>query len=186
MVMTYLHYMHTTLLLSGAVWADLCGRMGQRKRGEDEMRAERGFFISQAVGVFGRSAVESFWMVFWILEDLLVGLPWLCVNGLVVPEDVGVCRWDCGRLVWTETVPMSYVRVPRVPPFLQCCHGNCSGSLLLEVLCEEEEPTWQRSQDTADTREGCNKRPSVSYRCMCFVFGRFIEPGRRIILNIVK
>lgn len=67
----------------------------------------------------------------------------LYVNGLLVMEDVGVNCWGCDRLVWTEIATMSYVRVPQVPTFLRCCHGNCFSSLLLDGLCEEERPIWQ-------------------------------------------
>ncbi len=105
-----------------------------------------------------------------IVETALAVCEWSC--------SVGGCRHlsvSCGRPVWTETVPMSYVRVPRAPLFLQCCHGNRSVSLLLEVLCEEEEPTWQRTVVSTWQK---HQRAVENLQChtsLCFVFGGFIE-----------
>lgn len=99
---------------------------------------------------------------------------------------VGGCRrlsvGFCGRLLWDGADVISYVRLPRAPPFLQCCHGNRSGSLLLEVLCGEEEPTWRRTAvRTQQTQEREKEKLSL-----CCVSGSFIEPGRRIIPTLWK
>lgn len=114
-----------------------------------------------------------------VWEDLLLGMSQLYVYCLLVLMDVGICRWVCGRLVWTEMVPMSYFRVPQAPPFLQCCHGNCSGSLLLEMLRRRNLPDNTQWSGHSRSIGG----PVENLRCylnVCFTFVALLSLEREL------